>query len=140
MRVLIWIKILLFGMVSAVILSMLGQLLDSVIRPSRGLLFLDLKYVVYFIVSLVAAASGAIVSIAALISRSRTLTMIAALLVALTVSTGLFKGAYETYSNTTFFDAPTFYSDIVQIILNLIIYPVVALSIWKVFRKVIVNG
>jgi hypothetical protein len=130
-----WIKVILFGVVAAVTFTAIALLIDKAIRPSRGLLFLDLTYVVYLILSLIAAVCGAIVSIAALVSKSRTGTLIVAFIVAVTISNGLLQGAYEIYSNEIFFDAPMFYADVIQIILNLIIYPAVAVLIWKLFAK-----
>ena len=120
-------------MFAAMILSAISLLIDKLVRPERGLLFLELTYVVYMLVLLIAAVSGSIVSLGVLLSKSKTISMIIAVLVAVTISTGLIKGAYETYSSAIFFDAPMFYADIVQIVLNLIIYPMVALLIWKMF-------
>lgn len=135
MRALVWVKVILFGMITAVIFSAIALLIDKAIRPSRGLLFLDLTYAVYLVVSAVAAVSGAIVSIAALLSKSLSATLIAAFVVAITISTGLIQGAYEIYSSETFFDASMFYADVVQILLNVIAYPVVTILIWKLFAK-----
>ena len=133
MRFVLWLKVILFGVFAAMILSAISLLIDKLVRPERGLLVLDLTYVVYMLVLLIAAVSGAVVSLGVLLSKSKTMSTIIAVLVAVTISTGLIKGAYETYSSTIFFDAPMFYADLIQIALNLVVYPLVALLIWKVF-------
>jgi hypothetical protein len=135
MRGLFWLKVILFGVVAAVVLSALSLLIDKPVRPERGLLFLDLTYVAYMLVLLIAAISGAVVSLAVLLTKSKTISFIIAALVAITISTGLISGAYETYSSTIFFDAPMFYADVLQVILNLITYPLVTLLIWKLFGR-----
>jgi hypothetical protein len=135
MRVVLWVKVILFGIFAAIILSMLSLLIDGFVRPERALLFLDLTYVVYMLVMLIAAGSGLVISLAALLTRSKTVSWIGAVLVAVTISTGAMKGAYDTYSNAIFFDAPLFYADLIQVVLNLIIYASVASLIWKVFGK-----
>jgi len=140
MQVQLWIKVILFGSACAVILSAVSLLIDEAIRPDREILLLDLKYLVYLIVALVALVSGIIVSLAVLISRSRSISTVIAFVVGLTISIGLIKGATDLYSQTDYFDAPMFYADLIQIFLNLIIYPGVCLLIWKVFRKDLVQS
>jgi hypothetical protein len=135
MRVRLWIKVILFGPACAVILSGVSLLIDEMIRPDREILLFDLKCLVHLIVALVAAVSGVIVSLAVLISRSRSISLVIALVMGLTISIGLIKGAADLYSRTDYFDAPMFYADVVQIFLNLLIFPGVCVLIWKVFGK-----
>ena len=135
MHVLFWVKVVLFGAAAAAVLSVLSLMIDGLIRPQRELLFLSLTAVVYVVVALFAAAAGVILSLVILIFRSRPVSMIVAVILAITVSLGLVEGAMEIYRNPTYFDAPMFVADIVQIILNLIIFPVVGILIWKLFAK-----
>src|SRR5215212_2450112 len=106
MQVQLWIKVILFGSACAVILSGVSLLIDEAIRPDREILLLDLKYLVYLIVALVALVSGIIVSLAVLISRSRSISTVIAFVVGLTISIGLIKGATDLYSQTDYFDSP----------------------------------
>lgn len=134
MRVKLWLKVILFGLGSAVVFSMLSLLVDELVRPDREILLLNLKYLVYLIVCLVAAVSGIIVALVVLITRSRTISLIASAIVGFMISIGLIQGAVDLYTSTDFFDAPMFYADLVQIALNLMIYPIVCLLTWKLFR------
>ena len=140
MRVVFWGKVILFGATAAVVLNVIALLIDELVRPKRESLMLDLSYLVYLVVLLIAGVSGVIVSIAVLISRSEKISILAALFVGLTISTGLIKGSLEIFSGSEYFDAPMFYADIIQIVLNLIIYPSVCLLIWRFFRKELVRA
>jgi hypothetical protein len=140
MRVLFWIKVILAGVVCSVILSALSLTIDEIVRPDREILLLNLKYLVYIIVLTIAAGSGAIIGAAILATRSFKISMAVAVAVALTISIGLVKGAVETYQRSDHFDSEMFYADLVQIALNLAIYPAVCFTVWKLFRKELAPG
>jgi hypothetical protein len=127
--------VILFGSTCAVVLSGALVLIDELIRPEREILLINLKYLVYLVVALVAAVSGIFVSLSVLISRSRPISIVVAFIVGLTISIGLIKGSVDLYSRTDYFDLPIFYADVIQILLNLLIYPAVCFLIWKVFNK-----
>jgi hypothetical protein len=139
MRVILWIKIIVVGIASAVIFTFAALLIDEFVRPEREILMFNLKYLVYLIVLLIAAVCGLIVSLAILITRSRRISFFVALFVGLTISVGLMKGAFDIYSQT-YFDTPMFYADLVQIALNVAIYPSVWYLVWKIFRKKLTPG
>ena len=105
MRAKLWLKVILFGLGSAVVFSIFSLLVDELVRPDREMLLLNLKYLVYLIVCLVAAVSGTIVALVILITRSRTISLIAAAIVGFTISIGLIQGAVELYTRTDYFDA-----------------------------------
>ena len=140
MRTLLWIRVILFGTAAAVFLSVISLMIDGLIRPQREILFISLTLVVYIIVAIFAAAGGAVLSLAILIFRSFVVSMIAAVGVGTIVSFGLIEGAVEVYRNPTYFDAPMFYADIVQVILNLVIFPSVGYLTWKIFDKELRKG
>jgi len=139
MRVILWIKIIVVGIASAVIFTIAALVIDEVARPEREILMLNLKYLVYLIVLMTAAVCGLIVSLAILITRSRRISFFVALFVGFTISVGLMNGAFDIYSQT-YFDAPMFYADLVQIFLNLAIYPLVSYSVWKIFQKELISN
>ncbi|MFL6466519.1 MAG: hypothetical protein ACJ72Z_01030 [Pyrinomonadaceae bacterium] len=139
MRLFLWIKIIAFGIASAVIFTLAALAIDKVVRPEREILMINLKYLVYLIVLLTAAVCGMIVSLAVLIGRSRRISFFVALFVGLAISFGLIKGTFDIYSQT-YFDAPMFYADLVQIVLNLAIYPLVSYLVWKIFQKELISN
>jgi hypothetical protein len=134
MRPVDWLKIILFGILASVVFAFAELLIDGLVRPKRELLMLDLTLLVYLLVLMVSTVCGLVISLAALLSKSRTITLVVAIVTAVTISTGLIRGAYETYADITFFDAPMFYADIIQVVINLSIYPLVGWLIWKLFR------
>jgi hypothetical protein len=99
------------------------------------MLIFNLKALVYIIVLSIAAISGIVVSAMVLISRSEIVSILSSAVVGITTSMGTVKGAYEVYFRPDYFDAPMFYADVVQIALQILMYPSICLIIWMVFRK-----
>jgi hypothetical protein len=130
---LLWFKVLTLGIGGAVLLTALSLLIDENLRPDRGTLFLDFKYAAYVLVLAISAFCGIIVSLAALISRSFRNSMALSVLVALVISIGSIRGVIELYARTDHLDAPMFYADVVQILMNLLMYPAICYLIWKLF-------
>ena len=99
------------------------------------MLIFNLKALVYIIVLSLAVISGIIVSVVTLISRSQIISILSAAVIGVGISIGTIKGASEVYFRPDYFDASMFYADVVQIALQISIYPLVCLMIWMVFRN-----
>lgn len=131
MRLLRWIRLIGIGGFAGGSLSAMALWIDTLIRPERNIMMFDLTLLVYLFVGVVGFIGGSILAIVQLAFQSRSVTLVSAAVVSLTVSWGMIKGAAELYQNPTYFDAPMFYSDIAHILLNLLIFPVVGFVVWK---------
>ena len=135
MGLLRWLKLMGIGGSAASLLSVAALWIDTLVRPHRDILFLDLSMLVYLVVAVVAFIGGMIVAIVLLISRSASITALGAIAVGITLSWGMIQGAMEVYRREDHFDAPMFYSDLLHISLNLLISPAVALLLWRISRE-----
>jgi hypothetical protein len=130
---LLWIKVFLVGVGGTALVTAGSLMLDEYLRPTGDLLFLNMKYAAYVIVLVVSVVCGLIVSAGILITRSFRSSMALSILVALGVSIGSIRGAIDLYALTDNFDTSMFYADLVQIAINLLVYPAICFVIWKLF-------
>ncbi|HEY2847516.1 MAG TPA: hypothetical protein VGI80_06840 [Pyrinomonadaceae bacterium] len=128
-----WLKVMIIGGLIAAALSVLSTFLDFQVRPARELEFLDVTRLVYLLLAIVGFAAGVLISAIALLSKSLRLTLVAGAIAGLLVSWGILMEALGALSSQVTFDREVFYADVLSVAINLTIFPVAGLLVFKIF-------